>query len=198
MCVGFNQSLTNQTSMEMSWQRHKHQLRSETTSTDVMFAHHFKHVKSMVSVSWNCVSRDSVVWPVIGAPCLTQWSDCSGQMMFRNLQLKSKTCQRKWKHVKNVSKVNCICAAEPRLPQPSPVRLEWRWHQFSRTRSPGEKACLEPASLAVGPTTEGVIKADRPCHTSAQRAVPTTRSAVQLLLVEPCQIFKGWLMNSNG
>lgn len=54
---------------KMFWQRHNHQLRSETTSTHVMFTHHFKRVKSMVSVSWNCASRDSVVWPVIGAPC---------------------------------------------------------------------------------------------------------------------------------
>ncbi|KAL1278438.1 hypothetical protein QQF64_025111 [Cirrhinus molitorella] len=57
----------------------------------------------------------------------------------------------------------------------------------------GEKACLEPASLAVGPTTERVIKADRPCHTSAQRVVPSARAAVQLLLVDPWQNFKGWL-----
>lgn len=79
-----------------SWQIHKHPLRTETTSTD---AHHFKHGQIALDSKFN-----ASVW---SATWLWWINNVLG-----NLQLKSKTWHRKWKRVKNVLKVNCICTAE--------------------------------------------------------------------------------------
>lgn len=110
-------------------------------------ARHFKHkvflerkcsVLYLKCLSTLCIRRSDLI--VVDE---LWWSRIS--------KLKREMCQTKWKRVRDVSKVNCIrCAL---LSHPSPVRLEWRRHHFYGTSCAGERACMEPASSALGPAS---------------------------------------------